>query len=80
MKSGDMDSYLRLEYSDGAQVAADDDSGGFPNARILYRAPRTGDYTIICTTYAAGATGRFTLIVQDTPGGPIPKQEDKKDK
>ena len=53
---GAFDSYLRLETSDGAQVAYDDDSGGFPHARIIYRAPKSGDFTIICTTYAGGAT------------------------
>src|SRR4051812_18972632 len=33
MRSTDFDSYLRLEDPEGMQVAADDDSGGFPNAR-----------------------------------------------
>src|SRR5262245_7699328 len=48
MKSKEFDSYLRLEDPDGKQVAADDDGGGFPDARIIFRAPKTGDYTIIC--------------------------------
>jgi hypothetical protein len=64
MKSKDVDSYLRLEDPQGNQVAADDDSGGFPDARIIYRAPKTGDYTIVCTTFAADTTGKFTLIVK----------------
>src|SRR5262249_40119773 len=57
MISTEFDSYLRLENPNGDQIAEDDDSGGFPNARIIIRAPKTGDYTIICTTYALGATG-----------------------
>ena len=65
MKSKEIDSYLRLESPEGVQVALDDDSGGFPDARIIYRALKTGDYTIICTTYAAASTGKFTLIVKD---------------
>lgn len=65
MKSTEFDSYLRLEDPQGTQVAQDDDGGGFPNARMIYRALKTGDYTIICTTYSGGSTGKFTLIVKD---------------
>ncbi len=64
MKSMAVDSYLRLEDPQGNQVAFDDDSGGFPDARIVYRAPKTGDYTIICTTFANDTTGKFTLTVK----------------
>jgi hypothetical protein len=64
MKSKDFDSYLRLEDPKGNQVAEDDDSGGFPDARIVYQAAETGDFTIICTTFTTGATGKYTLIVK----------------
>jgi hypothetical protein len=67
MKSKEFDSYLRLENPEGNQVAADDDSGGFPDARIIFRAPKTGDYTIICTTFAGGTTGKYTLLVKEMP-------------
>lgn len=77
MTSADFDSYLRLEEPSGQQIAADDDSGGFPHARIVIRAPKTGDYTIITTTYRAGATGKFMLTVKDLTGGPPPKNEPK---
>ena len=80
MISTELDSYLRLEDPAGQQIAADDDSGGFPNARILIRAPKNGDYTIVATTFAAGATGKFTLIVKDISGGPAPKEEKKEEK
>jgi hypothetical protein len=73
------DNYLRLEDPKGDQVAEDDDGGGFPNARIVYRAPKTGDYTIICTSFTPGATGKYTLTVKDLTGGAEPKEE-KKDK
>ncbi len=79
MRSTELDSYLRLENPDGVQVAYDDDGGGFPNARIIYRAPKTGDYTIICTTFGQGSTGKYILTVKDLTGGPLPKEE-KKDK
>lgn len=65
MTSAAFDSYLRLENAAGEQVAADDDGGGFPSARIIYRAPRSGDYTIICTTFSGGSTGKYRLVVKD---------------
>lgn len=73
-----LDTYLRLENPAGEQVDEDDDSGGFPDARIVYKAPKSGDYTIICTTFANGATGKFTLTVKDLDGkqpDPIPKDK-----
>lgn len=79
MRSGAFDSYLRLENAEGVQVAFDDDGGGFPSARILYRAPKTGDYTIICTTFGANSTGKYTMTVKD-PGGPAPREEKKEEK
>ncbi len=67
MISAAFDSYLRLEDPAGQQVASDDDGGGYPNARIIYRAPKTGDFTIICTTFGGGTTGKYTLYVKDGP-------------
>jgi hypothetical protein len=63
-KEKGIDPYLRLEDPQGNQVAEDDDTGGFPDARITYRALKTGDYTIICTTFAGNTTGKFTLTVK----------------
>ncbi len=68
MKSKDVDSYLRLEDSAGKEVAFDDDGGGFPDARITYKAPKTDDYKIIATTFGGG-TGKFTLTVVEGTGG-----------
>jgi len=61
--SSDFDSYLFLEDPDGKVVAEDDDGGGFPNARIKYKARTSGDYKIVCTTFKAGDTGNFTLTI-----------------
>jgi HEAT repeat protein len=58
------DNYLRLENAQGVQLAEDDDGGGFPNARIIIRAPQDGWYRIIVTTYGAGAQGPYTLKVK----------------
>jgi hypothetical protein len=71
MMSRQIDSYLRLEDPDGKQVAEDDDSGGFPNARIIYKAPKTGTYKVIATTFPPGATGKFTLTVKEASGAAL---------
>ncbi len=59
-----LDPYLRLEDDMGKQLAFDDDSGGFPNAQIVFSCNRSGAYRIIATTYAKEETGRFSLTVQ----------------
>jgi hypothetical protein len=58
------DNYLRLENAQGVQLAQDDDSGGFPNARIIFRAPADGWYRIIVTSFAPQASGPYTLRVK----------------
>ena len=58
------DNYLRLENAQGVQLAQDDDSGGFPNARIIFRAPQDGWYRIIVTSFSGGASGPYTLRVK----------------
>jgi thiol-disulfide isomerase/thioredoxin len=62
MTSREIDSFLRLEKADGKQVALDDDGGGFPNARIIYKADADGQYKIIATTFD-GKSGAYTLTV-----------------
>ena len=59
------DAYLRLEDPKGTQVAADDDSGGQLNARIIYTPNVTGDFTICAMSLGGGSTGKFTLTVRD---------------
>jgi len=80
-KDDRFDPYLRLENSAGEEVASDDDGGGFPDARIEYRAAKSGDYTIICTTFGANSVGKFVLTVKDLDAKqPPPKNGlDKKD-
>src|SRR5262249_42188265 len=63
MKSKELDSFLRLEDSTGKQLAMDDDGGGFPDARIVFTAPKDDTYVIICTTFGGGETGKFNLTV-----------------
>lgn len=65
MISQAFDAYLRLEDPKGTQVAADDDSGGMLNARIIYKPNATGDFTICAMSLGGGSTGKFTLLVKD---------------
>jgi hypothetical protein len=65
-KTGEkLDTFLRLENPAGKELAHDDDGGGFPHARIVYRAPDDGDYRIIATSFKPNQTGRFQLTVRD---------------
>jgi serine/threonine protein kinase/WD40 repeat protein len=57
------DPFLRLEDPSGKIVAQDDDGGGFPNARILYKAAVSGVHKIVCTTVFPRMFGRFALTV-----------------
>jgi hypothetical protein len=75
LRSNDFDSYLRLENPAGTQVASDDDSGGFPNARINYAASQTGEFTIICTSFAANAKGKFELTILEKAKEPAPARK-----
>ncbi len=76
------DNYLFLEDATGKVLAADDDSGGNLNARIVFRPTKTDTYRVIATTFGGGATGPFTLTAIENPGaqpnfgfpgiGPVP--------
>lgn len=58
------DNFLRVENSQGQQLAADDDSGGNLNARIQFRAPQDGWYRIIVTSFAQRASGPYLLRIR----------------
>jgi hypothetical protein len=64
MVSKEIDSYLRLEDATGKELAKDDDSGGFVNARINFHCRKDGEHRVICTTFAGGI-GPFTLTIQE---------------
>jgi len=57
------DPYLRLENAAGKQLAEDDDGGGFPNAKIIFKAEQDGSYKVVATTFAPNMTGDYTLTV-----------------
>ena len=65
-KTGEkFDPFLRLENTEGIELAQDDDGGGRPHARIVYKAVKEADYRIIATSDAEKQTGAFTLKVFD---------------
>src|SRR5262249_54634571 len=68
-KPGFFDTYLRLEDSTMKQLAENDDISRGTNAnynsRIEFIVPSDGEYRMIVTSYAAGATGAYTLTVRE---------------
>jgi serine protease Do len=65
-KSGKkLDTFMRLENADGKELAQDDDGGGFPHSRIVYKPAKDGDYRIIATSFEAKQVGGFTLKISE---------------
>ena len=67
MDSDDVDALLVVLQDDGTQVARDDDGGTGLNARVSFRAPATGRYTIVAASRFSrlqGQTGRYTLRLE----------------
>jgi hypothetical protein len=58
------DPYLFLTDNAGKILAKDDDSGGYPNARIIFTPTQDGEYQIIATTITE-SLGVFTLTVRE---------------
>jgi hypothetical protein len=65
MTSKAFDSYLHLESPDSKLLASDDDGGGYPSARIVFKASEAGKHRII-TTYFGNGAGTFNLTVRQT--------------
>lgn len=64
LSSKDFDTFLRLEDAKGKEVGFNDDidlSAKNLDSRLIYVAPKTGDYKIIVTTFAPNTTGLFVL-------------------
>lgn len=57
------DAFLRLEDSAKKHLASDDDSGGFPHARLVFAPKKSGQYRIIVTSFKPGETGDYKLII-----------------
>jgi Tfp pilus assembly protein PilF len=70
-----LDPYLVLLNPAGQKVAEDDDGGGYPNARLAYRAAETGTFRVYATTFAPGMTGKFRLTISEAAEGPAAKAD-----
>ncbi|MBI2808373.1 MAG: hypothetical protein HYX68_25580 [Planctomycetes bacterium] len=69
MRSPNFDSYLYFEDPKGTYITQDDDGGGYPSARIIYKATQTGKFRVITTYFGGGGNlGEFTLTVRQTDG------------
>ncbi|MBI1831145.1 MAG: hypothetical protein HYR84_06820 [Planctomycetes bacterium] len=70
MRSRNFDSYLFLiDIEKKFVVARDDDSGGYPDARIKWRANRTGYYRIHASSFGGGGQGDYMLFVRRIVNG-----------
>ena len=70
MASDAFDCYLELYRPDGDAfelLLTDDDSGGDRNAMITYTAAVAGEYYLVARSYAAGATGGYTVTLAIDP-------------
>jgi WD40 repeat protein len=63
MTSTQVDSLLTLEDPDGKLVIQDDDGGGYPDARIIFKCPKEGTYKIVASGFAGGL-GKYSLVVR----------------
>jgi serine/threonine protein kinase len=63
MTSEAFDSFLRIEDSNGAQLASDDNSGGNGNARIVFTPRVSSIHYLIGTSTDSGKLGDFTITV-----------------
>jgi hypothetical protein len=57
------DAFLRVEDESGKELASDDDGGGFPDARLYFKAPEDGSYRLIATSFD-GKAGPYTLTAK----------------
>ncbi len=64
-EGGNLDPYLEIySPSGGNPIATDDDSGGYPNARLEFTAPGPGTYRIRVRGYSSSSTGPYDLVVE----------------
>jgi S1-C subfamily serine protease len=64
----EIDPWLILRDSQGNIVAEDDDSGGYPNALIVYSPPKDDEYQLCATVFKGDLLGPFTLRIREETG------------
>jgi hypothetical protein len=72
LKSKDFDAFLRVEDATGLEVAFNDDArgGGTYDSRVIYKAPKSGEYSIIATSLDS-KPGKFQLTLAETDAASI---------
>lgn len=63
MSSTAFDTWLVLKSPSGSVVAQDDDGNGGTNSKISHTPTTSGTFTIEATSYAANATGGYTIAL-----------------
>jgi uncharacterized caspase-like protein len=61
---GFFDTYLRIEDMNGNVIAENDDHGGTFNSQVTLDVNRAGQFRVVVTSFAPGATGNFELRVR----------------
>ena len=72
LQSDVFDTYLILRGPDGAELAMDDDGGDGTDSRLHFTLPSDGLYEVLATSYSSGATGPYSLQVEEYH--PVPLQ------
>ncbi len=66
LTSTQFDPFLRIEDDRGRELAADDDSGGMLNSRLVFTPKSDGVYRVIATQFD-NRVGAFDLVVRPEP-------------
>ena len=65
LMSTEFDTYLIVKNAAGKVLAEDDDGGEGTNSRLLFVPQADGEYTIVVQAFKVGATGSYTLRIQE---------------
>lgn len=82
MTSSEVDPYLSLLRVEGdslVRVAFDDDGGEGVNSLLEWTADASGTYILVVHTFGRGSTGPYTLRVQFTPAGGVPREASRRE-
>lgn len=74
MTSFEIDCYLQVEGPSGVVIAEDDDGGTGTDSMLMLTLPSDGSYTVVATSYSAGAEGAYTLRVAEFVQVPLSPQ------
>ncbi len=62
----DFDPYVAVAFPDDSLLQNDDWEGSSELSRIVFSAPETGRYRVAATSYRAGVTGDYNLVVESS--------------